>query len=78
MLPRRDLLEGSLHPRELEAVIGAADLALRTWEPVWSAFLEAEVREEAQQRLGDLSELSLSSRGGYPGAERRRLLLQRR
>jgi photosystem II S4 domain protein len=78
MLPRRDLLEGSLHPRELEAVIGAADLALRTWEPVWSAFLEAEVREEALQRLGDLSELSLSSSGGYPGAERRRLLLQRR
>lgn len=78
MLPRRDLLEGSLHPQELEAVISAADQALRTWQPVWTAFVEAEVREEAEQRLGDLSELSLSSSGGYPGAERRRLLLQRR
>jgi photosystem II S4 domain protein len=78
MLPRRDLLAASQHPQELEAVIEAADQALRTWEPVWTTFLEAEVCEEAEQRLGDLSELSLSSSGGYPGAERRRLLLQRR
>lgn len=78
MLPRRDLLDGSLHPLELEAVISAADQALRTWEPVWTTFVEAGVREEAEQRLGDLSELSLSSSGGYPGAERRCLLLQRR
>lgn len=77
MLPRRDLLAGSLHPLELEAVISAADEALRTWEPVWTGFVEAEVREEAVQRLGDLSELSLTSSGGYPGAERQRLLLQR-
>lgn len=77
MLPRRNLLEGSLHPRELEAVINAADQALRTWVPVWTGFVEAEVREEAEQRLGDLSELSLTSSGGYPGAERQRLLLQR-
>lgn len=78
MLPRRDLLEGSLHPQDLEAVIRAADQALRTWEPVWTPFVDAGVREEAEQRLGDLSELSLTSSGGYPGAERRRLLLQRR
>lgn len=78
MLPRRELLAGSLHPKELEAVISAADEALRTWEPVWTDFLEAKVREEAEERLGDLSELSLTSHGGYPGAERQRLLLQRR
>ena len=34
-------------------------------------------REEAEQRLGTLSELSLGSEGGWPGAERRCLLLQR-
>lgn len=77
-LPRRDLLEGSLHPQELEDVISAADQALRTWEPAWTAFVEADVREEALQRLGNLSELSLSSSGGYPGAERQRLLFLRR
>ena len=49
MLPQRDLLAGSQHPQELEAVIEAADQALRTWEPVWTTFVEAEVCEEAEQ-----------------------------
>jgi pimeloyl-ACP methyl ester carboxylesterase len=35
------------------------------------------VREEAEIRLGALSELSLNSDGGYAGSERRQLLLQR-
>ena len=77
MLPRHNLLEGSRHPEELEGVIAAAEQALRTWEPVWTPFVDGSVREEAEARLGDLAELSLSSSGGYPGAERRRLLLQR-
>jgi photosystem II S4 domain protein len=77
MLPRRDLLEGSRHAVELEAVIDAAEQALRTWEPVWTPFLGAPLREEAEVRLGTLSELAVASEGGHPGAERRRLLLQR-
>jgi photosystem II S4 domain protein len=77
MLPRTALLEGSLHPRELEAVVDAAEQALRTWEPAWTSFMDGDVHEEAEQRLGGLAELHLSSSGGYPGAERRRLLLQR-
>ena len=35
------------------------------------------VREEAEARLGGLSELDLASDGGHPGAERRCLLLGR-
>jgi photosystem II S4 domain protein len=77
MLPQRDLLEGSQHPQELAAVVAAADQALRTWEPVWTGFIDGAVREEAMERLGTLAELSLTSTGGYPGAERQRLLLQR-
>lgn len=77
MLPQRDLLEGSQHPQELASVLAAADQALRTWEPVWTGFMEGGVREEAMERLGTLAELSLTSTGGYPGAERQRLLLQR-
>ncbi len=77
MLPRRDLLEGSRHPEELGALFSLAETALRTWEPQVSGFLEAAVREEAQDRLGGLSELSLASDGGHPGAERRCLLLAR-
>lgn len=78
MLPRRELLEGSVDPQGLTAVIDAAEQALRAWEPVWTPFLDAAVREQAEQRLGDLAELCLASDGGYAGAERRCLLLQRR
>jgi photosystem II S4 domain protein len=77
MLPRRELLEGSRRVAELEPLLAAAERALLTWEPVWSGFLEPALREEAEERLGGLSELTLTSEGGYPGAERRRLLMER-
>jgi photosystem II S4 domain protein len=77
VLPREQVLAGCHHRPELEALIALAEQAIRTWEPVWSGFMAAEVREEAEQRLGALSELELSSAGGWPQAERRRLRLQR-
>jgi photosystem II S4 domain protein len=77
MLPRRDLLQGSRQSAALEPLIALAETVLRTWEARWSPFLAPELREEAEARLAALSELQLSSDGGHPGAERRRLLLQR-
>lgn len=77
MLPREDLLQGSRRPEELTALIAQAEEALRTWQPVWTGFVAADLREEAEQRLGSLSELQLEASGGWPQAERRRLLLQR-
>lgn len=77
MLPREDLLQGSRRPEELAALIDQAEQALRTWQPVWTGFVAADLREEADQRLGSLSELRLAAAGGWPQAERRRLLLQR-
>ena len=77
-MPRHELLAGSAHPQELEAVIAAAEQGLRSWEPVWTDFMDGGLREEAEQRLAALAELDLASWGGFPGAERRRLLLQRR
>lgn len=61
----------------LEPLIAAASTALRSWQPIWTDFLAADLRERAEARLGELSDLSLCSWGGFPGAERRRLLLQR-
>lgn len=78
MLPREHLLKGSRHGETLTPLIALAEQALRTWEPVWSGFVAADLREEAEQRLGELSELSLASDGGWPEAERRCLLLRRR
>lgn len=78
MLPRHELLRGSRHPQLLEPLIASAETVLRTWQFQWTAFLGGALREEAEACLGQLSELTLHSDGGYPGAERRRLLLQRR
>ena len=77
MLPRQSLLEGSPHAEALGPVLDAAERALRTWEPVWTPFLDGALLEQAQERLAGLAELDMASRGGYPGAERQRLLLQR-
>jgi photosystem II S4 domain protein len=77
MLPRDTLLKGSRCPQELGALIDLAEEALRTWEPRWSGFVDAEVNEEAQARLGALSEVTLLSDGGWPQAERCRLLIRR-
>lgn len=49
--------------RDLEAVIAAADQALRTWEPVWTPFLDGALLEQAQERLAGLAELEMASRG---------------
>ena len=77
MLPRDELLQGCPQPQALEALIERAERALRTWEPQWSGFVGAELRELAEARLGALSDLRLSAAGGWPQAERCRLLLQR-
>ena len=69
MLPREALLQGSRDPEGLTPLVRLAEETLRTWEPIWSGFVAADLREEAEQRLGALSELSLGSDGGWPGAE---------
>jgi len=61
----------------VEAVCAAAEDTLRTWQPRWTPFLDPPVLQEAEELLGQRSDLHLSSEGGYPGALRRRLLLQR-
>lgn len=62
----------------LAPLLAAAEQALRSWEPVWTEFLAAPLRERAERELAGWSELSVASDGGHPGAERRRLLLHRR
>lgn len=77
MLPRPELLARSGNATALAPLIDRAEEALRTWEPAWSGFVAAAELEEALELLGSLAELSVSAEGGHPGAERRRLLLQR-
>ncbi|MEB3335432.1 MAG: photosystem II S4 domain protein [Cyanobacteriota bacterium] len=62
---------------QLNVLQTAAEQTLRTWEPFWTPFLDPLVLQEAEVRLGSLADLHLSGEGGYEGALRRRLLLQR-
>ncbi|MCP9916886.1 photosystem II S4 domain protein [Cyanobium sp. ATX 6F1] len=78
MLPRQSLLDGSRAPTDLGALIDQAEEALRTWQPRWSPFVAAAVAEEAEERLGQLTELTVTARGGWPQAERSRLCFSRR
>ena len=77
MESHRDRLEGGPPAADWEPVLEAAERCLRTWEPVWTGFLEGSLREAAETRLGTLSDLRLDHCGGHGGAERCRLLLQR-
>ena len=54
-----------------------ANQALRSWEPQWSAFISGDRRQQTLQELAELVDLRVHSWGGYPGAERQRLLLAR-
>jgi len=72
-----DPLAGSQRRPELEPLLAAAEHCLRTWEPVWTPFLDGALQEEAQARLALLGELVVEGQGGHGGAERRRLLLRR-
>ncbi len=78
MLPRTELLQDSRDPAALEGVLAAAEQALRTWQPSWTGFLDGSVLEDAAMRLGALAELENHGDGGYAGAERQRLVVQRR
>jgi photosystem II S4 domain protein len=67
------------HGKEaLAPLLAAAEQALRSWEPVWTDFVAAPLRELAERELAGWSELGVASDGGHPGAERRRLLVRRR
>ena len=73
-----ELLAGAEDPGGLKRLIQLADQVVRTWQPAWSPFLGARLQEEALERLNNLSEIGWHRDGGYPGAERCRLLCHRR
>ncbi len=76
-LPREVLLESSTDPAGLEQILTQAEKVLNTWESSWSPFISAPLREEALQRMASLAEFNCFSEGGYPGAERQRVRIER-
>jgi len=72
-LPKKELLKGCHDPLGMEILINQAESVLRTWEPKWSLFISAPLREEALRIMAPLNNLYWQSDGGHPGAERQRL-----
>ena len=72
---REKLLKGCLYAFEVEKLLVQAERVIKTWEPIWTSFLSAPVREEAIKMLNEISDINFLSTGGFTTAERQRILI---
>lgn len=77
MLPKEDLLKRSENKETLSKIIDRAEQAIRTWEPVATDFLSPPELFEAQAAFNRLTDIHIVASGGYPQAERQRLVIAR-
>lgn len=77
MLPREDILKRAENAEAIARVIDRAEQAIRTWEPVATDFLSPPELFEAQAVFERLTEVHTIASGGYPQAERQRLMIAR-
>ena len=77
MLPKEDLLKRAENKAALTRIIDRAEQAIRTWEPVATDFLSPPELFEAQAAFERLSDIHFLASGGYPQAERQRMLIAR-
>lgn len=77
MLPKEDLLKRSENKETLSRVIDKAEQAIRTWEPVATDFLSPPELFEAQAAFERLTDIHTMAGGGYPQAERQRMVIAR-
>ena len=72
-----ELLKECKYPKEIQALLDQAELAINTWQKIWSPFLSAPVREEVLNLVMPISDLKCFSSGGFEGAERHRICFMR-
>lgn len=77
MLPKEDILKRAENKEALTRILDRAEQAIRTWEPVVTDFLSPPERFEAQAVFSRLSDVHTLASGGFPQAERQRLLIAR-
>ena len=77
MLPKEDLLKHAENKETLSRVIDKAEQAIRTWEPVTTDFLSPPELLEAQSAFERLTDIHTMASGGYPQAERQRMVIAR-
>lgn len=77
MLPKEDMLKRAENKEALTRIIDRAEQAIRTWEPIATDFLSPPELFEAQAVFEGLSDVQTIASGGYPQAERQRLMISR-
>lgn len=77
MLPKEDMLKRAENKAAIARIIDRAEQAIRTWEPVATDFLSPPELAEAQAIFKNLTDVHTISGGGYPQAERQRLVIAR-
>lgn len=77
MLLKEELLKGVENIAAVTRVIDQANQAIRTWEQVVTDFLSPPELFEAQSLFQRLTDVHLRAVGGYPQAERQRLVIAR-
>ena len=77
MLPKEDLLKRSENKETLSRIIDRAEQSIRTWEPVATDFLSPPELFEAQAAFEKLTDIHAIAHGGYPQAERQRMVIAR-
>ncbi len=77
MLPKEDILKRAENRETLARIIDRAEQAIRTWEPVATDFLSPPELFEAQAVFERLTDVHFVASGGYPQAERQRMVIAR-
>ena len=76
-LSTKQLTKRSKDPKTLGRLLQLGEKAHKTWQELWSPFIEAEILEEVVQIFDPIHELNCHPEGGYIGAERKRVLFKR-
>ncbi len=77
-LPKEKYLKRSKHSQELEQLLDIAQKAMDTWDSIWTKFIPAPLREEAIKIFQEIEDIAYTSTGGFPQAERQRILISRK
>ncbi|KGG11917.1 MULTISPECIES: photosystem II S4 domain protein [Prochlorococcus] len=73
----KEILKKSKNPETLKELLKLGEEAFRTWQGLWSPFIDPELIEEATKIFTSLAEISYYTNGGYEGAERKKIFFQR-
>ncbi len=73
----KELIKKSRDPETLGSLLALAEEAYKTWQELWSPFIEAPIIEETLKIFEKLNEINCFPEGGYPGAERKMILFKR-